>query len=97
VAKEKKRMRGERKEALMRIVVAIVTGVILYLWGYVIIFATILNWLIALIAAKRSQGLADFCEYWNSESYKFYRYITGVSNSRPFPFTSIERISEFEK
>lgn len=90
-------MRGERKEALMRIIVAIVTGVILYLWGYVIIFTTILNWLVALIVAKRSRGLAEFSEYWNTESYKFYRYMTGVSNVRPFPFSSIERISEFEK
>lgn len=88
---------SERKEALMRIVVAIVTGVILYLWGHVIVVVVILNWLVALFAAKRSQTLAEFCEYWNSEAYKFYRYISGVSNARPFPFAPMRPMSKFEK
>ena len=30
------------------------------------------------------------------ESYRFYRYSSGVSNQRPFPFTNAERISKFK-
>ena len=29
----------------------------------------LVNWLVALFAAKRNKGIAEFCEYWNTESY----------------------------
>ncbi len=88
---------NERKEAVFRIIVAIVSGIILYLWGYLIIALTIANWLVAIFTNKRNKDIAEFCEYWNTESYKFYKYLTGVTNDRPFPFTNPERISKFKK
>lgn len=88
---------NERKEAFFKIIVTIVSGIILYLWAYLIIALTIVNWLIAIFANKRNKEIAEFCEYWNTESYKFYKYLTGVTNDRPFPFTNVERISKFKK
>ncbi|MEK6859450.1 MAG: DUF4389 domain-containing protein [Nanoarchaeota archaeon] len=90
-------MKKERKEAWMRILVAIVSGIILKVWGIVVGIVAILNWLIALFSAKRNKSLAEFCEPWNTETYKYISYLTGVSNKRPFPFSDIERTSKFER
>ena len=91
------RRKSEREEALWRILVAIVAGVVLYLWSWLIGFLTVINLLIALFLDKRNQDLAMFCEYWNTELYKYVRYLTGVSNVRPFPFNDVGRMSGFEK
>jgi len=86
----------ERKEAWMRILIAIVSGFILGIWKLLIFVLAIINWLITVFSGKRNKELADFCEYWNTEMYKYIRYLTFVSNKRPFPFSDIERISKFE-
>lgn len=89
--------KGERKEAWMRVLVAIVSGIILKLWGIVVAIVGIINWIVAVFSGKRNKSLAEFCEPWNSEMYKYTRYLTAVSNKRPFPFSDVERISKFEK
>tara|TARA_Y100000310_G_C20555210_1_gene750146 strand:+ start:359 stop:640 length:282 start_codon:yes stop_codon:yes gene_type:complete len=88
---------SERKEAWFRILVAIVSGIILGIWRILIKILMIINWFITIFTGKRNKELADFCEYWNTEIYKFIRYMTFVSNERPFPFTHMERISKFKK
>jgi len=88
---------NERREGWFRIIVAIVSGIILGIWKSLIFILAIVNWLIVIFSGKRNKELADFCEYWNTEIYKFVRYMTFISNKRPFPFSSMERISKFEK
>lgn len=87
---------GERKEALFRILVFIISGIIIYLWRYLAMILSLFNWLSALIFNKRSKAIGEFVEYWNTEAYKFTRYISGVRNDRPFPFSNLERMSKFE-
>ena len=88
---------SERKEAFFRILVLIVSGVILELWSCAAIVVAIAHWVVVVISNKRNKGIAEFLEYWNTEYYKYYRYMTGVSNERPFPFSRISRISKFKK
>ncbi|MGV8152180.1 MAG: DUF4389 domain-containing protein [Candidatus Nanoarchaeia archaeon] len=88
---------SERGEAWFRIIVAIITGIILSVWKCLVFVLLIVNWLIVVFSGKRNKGIAEFSEYWNSEVYKFFKYMTFVSNTRPFPFTSMEKISKFEK
>ena len=88
---------SERKEGWFRIIVLIASGLILGVWKALIFILAIVNWFIVIFSGKRNKELADFCEYWNTEIYKFVRYITFVSNKRPFPFSNMERISKFEK
>lgn len=90
-------MKSERKEGWFRIIVAIISGIILKLWGVLIQFLAVINWLVVVISGKRNRGIAEFCEPWNSEMYKYVRYLTFVSNKRPFPFSNVERISKYEK
>lgn len=89
--------KSERKEGWMRILVAIISGIILSVWGYIIFIIAVINWIIVVFSGKRNKSLAEFCEPWNTEYYKYYRYLTFVSNKRPFPFSNVERLSKYEK
>lgn len=86
----------EKKEAWFRIIVLIISGIILGIWYCLIKILAFVNWIITIFSGKRNKELAGFCEYWNTENYKFVRYMTFVSNKRPFPFTSMERMSKFQ-
>jgi len=89
---------NERKEAWMRILVCIVSGIILGLWKGLIQILAIVHWFIVIFTKKRKRGIAKFSEIWNTQTYIFLRYMTFVSNYRPFPFNSIEKsISKFER
>ena len=85
----------ERKESLFRILVLIISGIILALWRYLIYVLVIINFFIALVAGRRNKDIANFCEFWNTEIYKFVHYITFVSNDRPFPFSGLEQLRKF--
>ena len=88
----------ERIEALMRIVVGIISGLILGLWKALIQIIAVVLWIIAMITGKRNMDLANFCEIWNTQVYIYLRYLTFVSNKRPFPFNPLEKnLSQFEK
>jgi hypothetical protein len=87
--------KSERKEAWFRIIVLIVTGIILELWKGLMQIIFVIHWFIVVFTGKRSKDLAEFSEYFNTELYKFVRYITFVSNKRPFPFTNLEKMSKF--
>lgn len=88
---------SERKEAWFRIIVAIVTGIILELWRALIGILAVVNWFIVVFSGKRNRELAEFSESFNTELYRFSRYLTFVSNERPFPFTEMKRMSKFTK
>lgn len=87
---------SERKELLFRILVAIVSGIILGVWNLLVRVLIIANFVYVLIKNKRHKGMAELCEWWNTEAYKFVRYITFVSNLRPFPFSDAEQMSKFK-
>ena len=89
--------KSEQKEACFRILVLVVAGIVLAVWRVLIILIAIVNWFIVIFKGKRNKDLAGFSEYWNTELYKFSRYLTFVSNKRPFPFSDLERMSKFEK
>lgn len=81
---------SERKEALMRILVAIISGIILGVWTGLIQILALFHWIYVIITGKRIQGLAEFCEIWNTQIYTYLCYLTFVSNKkRPFPFKGL--------
>jgi hypothetical protein len=89
-------MNKERKEAFLRIPIGILSGIILHIWRMLIIFLALVNLVYTIFDGKRHKGIAEFSEYWNTEMYKFSRYLTFVSNERPFPFTDLARFSKFK-
>ena len=90
-------MANERKEILWRILVAIVSGVVLAVWKGLVFILAIINLIIVLIKNKRDKQIADFCEYWNTELYRYVRYLTFETNERPFPFSSMQKLGKFAR
>ena len=89
---------NERTEALMRVVVGIVSGIILGLWKALIQILGIVHWIIVIITKKRNKDIAEFSEIWNTQIYIFLRYMTFVTNERPFPFEGLTKnFSKFKK
>lgn len=87
----------ERSEALMRIIVGVVSGFILYVWSHLIGIFIIVNFFYTLITGKRSKDIANLCEIFNSQLYAYSRYMGFVSNERPFPFEKLTKdISKFK-
>ncbi|MDD5457041.1 MAG: DUF4389 domain-containing protein [Candidatus Margulisbacteria bacterium] len=87
----------DRKEILMRIIVAIISGIILTVWFAFIKLLIIINWIVSLIQGKRNRAMAELCEIWNSQAYTFVKYLALLSNKRPFPFQPLQKnMSEFE-
>ncbi len=87
---------GERGEALMRIIVGIVSGAILYFWAYLIGVFVVINFIWTIISGKRIRDVAELCEIWNTQKYSFVRYMVFLTNERPFPFRRLDKnISKF--
>lgn len=87
----------ERKEAWMRIIVMIVSGIVLGIWQYLILVFGIINWVYAVFSGKRLKELATMSEIWNTQNYIFVRYMIFLTNERPFPFRSLKKnMSKFK-
>ena len=90
-------VKSERKEGWFRILALIISGIVLGVWAYLIWVLGIINFFITIVSGKRNKGLAEFCEQWNTEYYRMIRYLTFVTNERPFPFTPLAtKISKFK-
>lgn len=83
---------SERKEALMRIVVGVVSGIILGLWKTLIFLVAVFHWIYVVFKNKRSKRVAEFCNIWATQAYRFIRYMTFAANSRPFPFSDLGKV-----
>lgn len=88
---------SQRKEAWFRVIVLIISGIIIGIWKALIQFLAVIHWVYVIFSGKRIKELAEFCEIWNTQTYIFLRYITFVSNERPFPFKKLSKnISNFK-
>lgn len=87
----------ERREIFIRIVVAIISGIILGIWRWLIVALAVINWFYTLFVGKRNQEMAELSEIWNTQLYSYIRYLTFVTNKRPFPFDKLKKsISSFK-
>jgi len=89
-------MASERLEALMRIVVCIVSGIILKFWMIPVELLTLIHWIVVIITGKRIKKWAEFCHTWNAQIYIFLKYMTYASNKRPFPFTKVGKVDKID-
>jgi hypothetical protein len=93
----KKKKVNESNEALMRIPVGIVSGIIFGLGLYVIYALIVINFFYTLFSGKRLREVSEAAEVWNTNAYEFMKYITFVDNERPFPFKELRKnISKFK-
>lgn len=88
----------EKKEAWFRLVVLLISGIVLGVWGYLTKVLAIIHWFVVVFSGKRNKDMAEFVEIWNTQVYVFLDYTTFVSNKRPFPFSPLRKnISKFGK
>lgn len=89
---------GERGESLMRIVVGVVSGAVIYFWAYLIGVFIVINFIWTIISGKRIRDIAELCEIWNTQKYAFVRYMIFLTNDRPFPFNRLmKNVSKYQK
>ena len=90
-------MASGRGETWMRIPVCVVSGIILYVWAYLIYLFAAINFIYGIFSGKRLKELSVMSEVWNSQMYYFARYMTFVTHERPFPFEKLRKsISKFK-
>jgi hypothetical protein len=95
--KGEEKLKKNRKDAWMRIPIGIVSGVIIYVWAYLIGIFFIVNFIYKIITGKRVKELSNMSEVWNTQNYHFMRYMTFCTNEKPFPFEELKKdISKVE-
>jgi len=88
---------GERTETLMRVLVAVLTGILLGIWKIIVDIFFVINFFWTLIVGKRIEEFATFSEKWNTQMYVFRRYLLFASNERPWPFNPLKKsMSKFK-
>lgn len=89
-----KKQENEKQEAWMRILVFVISGVILEVWGFFILVFALVQFILVIVEGKKNKELLDMCKTYIAQIYIFAKYITFISNQRPFPFGELV---EFEK
>lgn len=89
--KKKKEMNPEKREAWMRIPIFIISGIILEIWGFFIFCFAIVQLILVLINGRREKELLKMCHVYLVQLYIFVKYVTFLSEKRPFPFSDIEK------
>jgi uncharacterized protein YqhQ len=89
-----KKQENERREAWIRIPVCIVSGFILDIWGFFVFIFAIVQFIMVLVEGKKNKEFLNFCKTYVAQLYVFVKYITFISNERPFPFADLKK---FEK
>ena len=89
---------NERTEAWMRLLIGIVSGIIICVWGTLVKVLIVIHWIYALWTKKRSKDIAEFCHLWTANAYDFMQYMTFMTNKRVFPWAPLSRpMAKFEK
>jgi hypothetical protein len=91
MAKENKKLKAERKEAWMRIPIGIFSGIILYVWAYLICLFFVINIIYRIFSGKTLKELSSMSEVWNIQNYHFLKYMIFQTDERPFPFTDFKK------
>jgi len=99
--KDKEKLKKERKlspkkrETWMRIPIFFVSGFILDIWGFFILIFALVQFILLLAEKKTNNELSRMCSVYLIQLYTFMKYITFLSDKRPFPFGNLEK--EIEK
>lgn len=81
----------ERTECLMRIIVGIVTGIILYVWGWFTLILFVVNWFYCIFTNEKLKEVVRLCGVYTAQFYSFLQYMIFATNKRPFPFGDLAK------
>lgn len=80
-----------RRELWMRIPVFILSGVILYVWGFFVLIFSLAQLVLLLVEGKKEKEFTHISSIFSNQIYIFFKYITFLSDERPFPFSKIKK------
>jgi Domain of unknown function (DUF4389) len=87
----------EKRETLLRIPIAIISGAILEVWGFFIFCFAIAQFALMLAEGKKNKEILKMCKVYLMQLYCFVKYITFISDDRPFPFGDLKKSVEEKK
>lgn len=74
---------ASRVEILVRIVWAILGGIVLFIFNLIAILAVIIQFFYVLIYGKRQKGIFDFMKAVEVQRFRLVLYLTFVTDERP--------------
>ena len=80
-----------KKELWMRIPVFILSGFILYVWGFFVLIFSLVQLVVLLTEGKKEKEFSHISSMFSNQIYIFFKYITFLSNERPFPFRKLKK------
>ncbi len=89
--------RKNKGEVWMRIPVFIISGIILYVWGFFIFCIAIAQFVLILLKGNREKEVLTMSNIYLVQLHIFIRYVTFLSDKRPFPFGELEKEIKKEK
>lgn len=79
-------MKKEKSEALMRIPVGIVSGIVLWVWMYLVFLLVLINLIYTLVKGKPDKEIVEFCDIWKNQVKRYMEYMIFLNNNRTWPF-----------
>ena len=80
-----------KKELWMRIPVFILSGIILHVWGFFVLIFSLAQLVLLLVEGKKEKEFTHISSMFSNQIYTFFKYITFLSDERPFPFSKIKK------
>lgn len=80
-----------KRELWMRIPVFILSGVILDVWGFFVLIFSLAQLVLLLVEGKKEKEFTHISSMFSNQIYTFFKYITFLSDERPFPFSKIKK------
>jgi hypothetical protein len=95
--KKRNKLSEKKKEVWMRIPIFIVSGIILHIWGFFIFIFALVQLILILAKNKKEKELLKMCNVYLIQLYIFMKYVTFLSDNRPFPFGELGKEIEKDK
>jgi Domain of unknown function (DUF4389) len=80
-----------KRNIWMRIPVFIISGAILYVWGFFVLIFSLVQLIFILTEKKKEKEFLKISSIFSSQIYCFFRYISFISEEKPFPFGEIKK------
>jgi hypothetical protein len=80
-----------KRNIWMRIPVFILSGAILYVWGFFVLIFSLVQLVLMLTEKKKEKEILNISSMFSNQVYCFFKYISFISEEKPFPFGEIKK------
>ena len=80
-----------KRNLWMRIPVFILSGMILHVWGFFVLIFSLAQLVLLLVGGKKEKEFTHISSMFSNQIYTFFKYITFLSDERPFPFSKMKK------